>query len=141
MSSLPSSSPTVRDRLNLRGRASGLIWSQSSLGLHEVGCEDSVDQGRFSKASLTCITLVWLLLQRRALVCNAPTQMTLNWNPRLSSLRSIWLVMLSKPTWLSGCSGCWSVDITTGAAMMLMCIGLERQEWKCKVRSSQWSCS
>jgi hypothetical protein len=28
--------------------------------------------------------------------------MTLNWNPRFRSLRSIWDVMLSKPTWLSG---------------------------------------
>lgn len=28
--------------------------------------------------------------------------MTLNWKPRFKSLRSIWLVMLSKPTWPSG---------------------------------------
>ena len=40
-----------------------------------------------------------------------PTQMTLNWKPRLRSLRSIWVVMLSKPTWLLGITGpCW-VDI------------------------------
>jgi hypothetical protein len=31
-----------------------------------------------------------------------PTQMMLNWNPRFKSLRSIWEVMLSKPTWLWG---------------------------------------
>lgn len=31
-----------------------------------------------------------------------PTQMTLNWKPRFKSLRSIWEVMLSKPTWLLG---------------------------------------
>lgn len=31
-----------------------------------------------------------------------PTQMTLNWKPRFKSLRSIWDVMLSKPTWLLG---------------------------------------
>ena len=37
-----------------------------------------------------------------------PTQITLNWNPRLRSLRSIWVVMLSKPTWLLGITGpCW----------------------------------
>lgn len=28
--------------------------------------------------------------------------MTLNWKPRFKSLRSIWDVMLSKPTWLLG---------------------------------------
>lgn len=28
--------------------------------------------------------------------------MTLNWKPRFNSLRSIWEVMLSKPTWLRG---------------------------------------
>ena len=31
-----------------------------------------------------------------------PTQMTLNWKPRLSSFLSICWVMLSKPTWLLG---------------------------------------
>lgn len=31
-----------------------------------------------------------------------PTQMTLNWKPRFSNFFSIWLVMLSKPTWLLG---------------------------------------
>lgn len=35
-------------------------------------------------------------------VGHVPTHMTLNWNPRFRSLRSIWEVMLSKPTWLSG---------------------------------------
>lgn len=33
---------------------------------------------------------------------DSPTQITLNWNPRFKSLRSIWDVMLSKPTWLWG---------------------------------------
>lgn len=38
---------------------------------------------------------------------NLPTQMTLNWNPRFNSLRSIWVVILSKPTWLRGYTDCW----------------------------------
>lgn len=33
---------------------------------------------------------------------HSPTQITLNWNPRFNSLRSICDVMLSKPTWLPG---------------------------------------
>lgn len=37
-------------------------------------------------------------LQGDFAVTNVPTQMTLNWKPRFRSLRSIWLVMLSKPT-------------------------------------------
>ncbi len=46
-----------------------------------------------------------------------PTQMTLNWKPRFKSLRSIWFVMLSKPTWLLGMTGfCWLL-MTLAAAM------------------------
>jgi hypothetical protein len=49
-----------------------------------------------------------------------PTQITLNWKPRFRSLRSIWVVILSKPTWLLGITigggaACWG-DI--GAAML-----------------------
>lgn len=33
---------------------------------------------------------------------NIPTTITLNWKPRFNSFRSIWDVMLSKPTWLRG---------------------------------------
>ena len=35
-----------------------------------------------------------------------PTQITLNWNPRFRSFFSIWVVMLSKPTWLLGKTLC-----------------------------------
>lgn len=48
-------------------------------------------------------------------VRNLPTQITLNWNPRFSSLRSICDVMLSKPTWLEGVM-VEGVAILTGSA-------------------------
>ena len=46
-----------------------------------------------------------------------PTQMTLNWKPRFRSLRSIWVVMLSKPTWLFGMTGFDWVDMTLAVAI------------------------
>lgn len=48
-----------------------------------------------------------------------PTQITLNWNPRFRSLRSIWFVMLSKPTWLLGMTGLDCDDMIFAAAMLL----------------------
>jgi hypothetical protein len=40
-------------------------------------------------------------------IYHIPTQITLNWNPRFKSLRSICVVILSKPTWLRGYTYCW----------------------------------
>lgn len=49
--------------------------------------------------------------------CYIPTQMTLNWKPRFSSFFSIWLVMLSKPTWLLGKTDCCGVFIVAAVAI------------------------
>jgi hypothetical protein len=43
---------------------------------------------------------------------NLPTQITLNWNPRFNSLRSICVVILSKPTWLRGYTDCWAACLS-----------------------------
>jgi hypothetical protein len=45
---------TVRDGLDVSGRASWLVRSEAAFGVDKVGGKDSVDQGRFSKTSLTC---------------------------------------------------------------------------------------
>jgi len=44
--------------------------------------------------------------------------MTLNWKPRFSSFFSIWLVMLSKPTWLLGKTDCCGDCALIVAAMV-----------------------
>ena len=58
---------------------------------------------------------------------NLPTQMTLNWKPRFKSLRSIWVVMLSKPTWLLGITcPCWGEMVEMGdiaVAIVLEALG------------------
>ena len=53
-----------------------------------------------------------------ATFCDLPTHITLNWKPRFRSLRSIWVVMLSKPTWLLGITGLDCDDITFAAAIV-----------------------
>lgn len=71
-------------------------------------CEDGVYQGRFPQPGLTCNNSQAQTLRHGLCSPAIPTQITLNWKPRLSSLRSIWVVMLSKPTWLLGITGpCW----------------------------------
>jgi hypothetical protein len=92
----------VRHRLDLRGRAHGLVWPQATLGVDEVGCEDGVDQGRFAQSCLACLEIVRIARSSDVKMNFIPTQMTLNWKPRLSSFFSICWVMLSKPTWLLG---------------------------------------
>lgn len=89
----------MRGSLDFGGRADRLIGGQTALGVDQVGSKDRVDEGRFAQAGLT-----WSLVSagHRARAGNIPTHMTLNWNPRFNSLRSIWEVMLSKPTWLWG---------------------------------------
>ena len=54
-----------------------------------------------------------------------PTHITLNWKPRLRSLRSIWFVILSKPTWLLGITieGADACCGDIGAAILLYAIG------------------
>jgi hypothetical protein len=49
---VPDNKRTVRLRLDLGGGANGLRGRQTALGVNQVGCEDSVDQSRFSKTSL-----------------------------------------------------------------------------------------
>jgi hypothetical protein len=62
-----------------------------------VCCKNGIDQGGFSKTCLSCKRkLATGFLPRRRE--DRPTQMMLNWKPLLSSFRSIWFVMESKPT-------------------------------------------
>jgi len=95
--------------LNLGGGADDLVGVEPSLGLDEVRGKDGVDQGRLAQPRLAyCSTRDTSVAVARWSGADGreqdhlPTQMTLNWNPRLRSLRSIWDVMLSKPTWLWG---------------------------------------
>jgi hypothetical protein len=44
----------MRNSLNLGGGAHGLVGGKTSLGVDQVGCEDGVDQSRFTEASLSC---------------------------------------------------------------------------------------
>lgn len=48
----PDNKRTVRLCLDLGGGANGLGGGQTALGVNQVGCENSVDQSRFSKTSL-----------------------------------------------------------------------------------------
>jgi hypothetical protein len=91
----------MRDGLDLGRAADGLVRLQASLAVHEMRCEDGVDQSRLSETSLAC---AWWLAMRKYFDERVyePTQMTLNWKPRFRSFFSIWEVMLSKPTWLFG---------------------------------------
>lgn len=98
----------VGNGLDLGGGSDGLVGLEATLGVDEVGSEDGVDERRLAEAGLTCRRRIvsWALMAMiRTENNNIPTQMTLNWKPRLSNLRSIWEVMLSKPTWVSG----WTV--------------------------------
>lgn len=45
---------TVRGRLDLGCRTDGLIRSETTLGIDQVGGENGVDQSRFSKTGLAC---------------------------------------------------------------------------------------
>lgn len=112
--------------VDLGSGADDLVRHQTTLGLNKVGGEDGVDKGRLSETSLTCneasqgmlaggadqlseplenessVVQRDVKIQGDLAAEDVPTQMTLNWKPRFRSLRSIWLVMLSKPTWLWG---------------------------------------
>jgi hypothetical protein len=71
-----------------------------------VGSEDSIDQGRFAQAGLSCEwdvgTMKLLRIKPKKAADDLPTHMTLNWKPRFKSFFSICDVILSKPTWLRG---------------------------------------
>jgi hypothetical protein len=43
----------MRNSLNLGGGAHGLIGGKTTLGVDQVGCEDGVNQSRFTQASLS----------------------------------------------------------------------------------------
>jgi hypothetical protein len=45
---------TVRDGLDVSGRAGWLVRSEATFGVNEVGGKDCVDQRRLSKTCLTC---------------------------------------------------------------------------------------
>jgi hypothetical protein len=47
---------------------------------------------------------------------HVPTHITLNWKPRFKSFRSIWEVMLSKPTWLRGKTTVWAAAAIVAVA-------------------------
>lgn len=104
----------VRDRLNLGGGAGFWPWLKAALGVDEVGGEDGVDESGLSETSLSCTAHILASIYAIARITtreacgssDVPTQMTLNWNPRFRSLRSICDVMLSKPTWLRGNTDC-----------------------------------
>lgn len=48
----------VRDGLNLRGLADGLVGEHATLALHEVRSEDGVDECRLAETGLTCTHVV-----------------------------------------------------------------------------------
>src|SRR3569833_2396648 len=108
-----------RNRVDLGGGPHDLFGVQPALGLDQVGGEDGVDQGRLAQTSLAYAARKrssrhvsvgvhsggsFDATQRRLGGVwggfYSPTQMMLNWKPRFRSFRSIWDVMLSKPTWL-----------------------------------------
>ena len=102
-STRPFERHTVGDGLDLGGGPHWLIGGETTLGIHQVRGKDGVDEGGLSETRLAWRWTVSpapnaMMIHRR----NLPTHMTLNWKPRLSSFRSIWEVMLSKPTWLRG---------------------------------------
>lgn len=72
--------------------------------------------------SCSCSCARWdyrlVVARRRTAGEHIPTQMTLNWKPRLSSFFSIWVVMLSKPTWLLGKTLCGSCPFIVAAAIV-----------------------
>jgi hypothetical protein len=96
--------------------------------------KDGVDERGFSKTRLACIDevssmLMLMLISRSILGCIArhvPTHITLNWKPRFKSFRSIWEVMLSKPTWLRGKTTVWG---TAAAIVAVADGGLVAVEW------------
>lgn len=49
----PRGKRTMRNGLNLGGGAHGLVGGKTALGVDQVGCEDGVDQSRFTQASLS----------------------------------------------------------------------------------------
>ena len=91
----------MRDGLDLSCASNRFIWLQTTFAVHEVGCEDGVDECGFAETSLTCKERV-SDGSRVDNKINLPTQITLNWKPRFNSFFSICCVMLSKPTWLFG---------------------------------------
>lgn len=108
----------MRNSLNFSGWSDGLIWLQSTLWINQMRCKNGIDQCRFSKTSLTWTILA--IIPWIAVLLIIPTQMTLNWNPLLSNLRSIWFVIVSKPTWVLGVTGvgpcCWGGSVAVAIA-------------------------
>jgi len=89
----------VRDRLDIGGLADRLVGGEAALRVDEMGRKDGVDQGRLAEAGLSyepksiAVRCVCGGLRGRsrdlASLPNSPTQMTLNWKPRLRSFFSI----------------------------------------------------
>jgi len=96
----------MRDGLDLGCASNRLIRLQTAFAVHEVGCEDGVNEGGFAQTGLTCRGRIgdgFKLGEKTSL----PTQITLNWKPRFNSFFSICCVMLSNPTWLFGYTVAW----------------------------------
>jgi predicted RNA-binding protein len=86
----------VGHRVDGRGGARLFVGLEATLAVHQVRREDGVDERRLSETGLACH---WVSCVRHAYCGRSlPTQMTLNWKPRLTLFFSICLVMLSKPT-------------------------------------------
>lgn len=107
----------VGNGVDLGRGSNNFFGNKTTLGLDKVRSEDGVDEGRFSETSLTYLWEEHARHVSQAMrgwgwrnarqsnaskLINLPTQITLNWKPRFNSFFSIWLVMLSKPTWLWG---------------------------------------
>ena len=89
----------VRDGVDGGGAAWLLVGLEAALAVHQVRREDGVDERRLAETSLACSWISWSAMTLHAgNVDCLPTQMTLNWKPRLTLFFSICLVMLSKPT-------------------------------------------
>ena len=77
------------DRLDLSGGTDWVVGGHATLGVHEMRRKDGVDQCGFPETGLTCLHQSLPNGSQTLQGLNVPTQMTLNWKPRLSSLRSI----------------------------------------------------
>jgi hypothetical protein len=86
----------VGDSLDFGGLSDGLIDGEPALAVNEVRGKNGVDQRRLSETGLSCRELSDMAGKWGK--GDVPTQMMLNWKPRLSSFLSIWLVIESNPT-------------------------------------------
>lgn len=115
----------MRNGLDFGGRADRFVGGHATLGVDKVRSKDGVDQSGLAQTRLAFFVHVSregrgsLFSDMVGERVDSPTHMTLNWNPRFNSLRSIWEVMLSKPTWLRGKTVAGLVEDELAAAAIL----------------------